>query len=154
VTNIDTAEQLSDGVLALAFDTGTNTAALSFPGFPAGLPDGNNHLTVAPGYRDAFGNVSTAALDFDFFAFAGDANHDRDINFSDLVIVAQNYGQSGRTFSQGDFNYDGEVNFSDLVILARSYNTSLPAARAAAGLARPGGLFAKSDQSLADDVLA
>jgi len=126
VTNIDTAEQLSDGVLALAFDTGTNTAALSFPGFPAGLPDGNYHLTVAPGYRDAFGNVSTAALDFDFFAFAGDANHDRTVNLDDFTALAAAFGTAG-TFSQGDFDYSGNVNLDDFTILASKFGTTLPA---------------------------
>jgi hypothetical protein len=32
----------------------------------------------------------------------------------------------GRTFSTADFNYDGNVNFNDLVLLAQRYNTSLP----------------------------
>jgi hypothetical protein len=38
---------------------------------------------------------------------------------------------TGKTWSQGDFNSDGNVNFADLVILAQNYNRSLPAAAAA-----------------------
>jgi hypothetical protein len=60
----------------------------------------------------------------DFFVFGGDANHDRRVNFDDLVILAQNYNTSSRTFADGDFNYDGTVNFSDLVVLAQHYNTT------------------------------
>jgi hypothetical protein len=56
-----------------------------------------------------------------------DANRDRRVDFADLLIVAQNYGQTGRTFSQGNFDYsfDGSVGFGDLLILAQNYNASL-----------------------------
>jgi len=54
----------------------------------------------------------------------GDANADGNVNFTDLVVVAQNYTTTGRSWYEGDFNYDGNVNFEDLVSLARNYNTS------------------------------
>jgi hypothetical protein len=62
---------------------------------------------------------------FNFFVLGGDANRDRVVNFSDLLVLAANYNQAGRTFAAGDFNYDGAVGFSDLLILAASYNRSL-----------------------------
>jgi hypothetical protein len=71
-----------------------------------------------PGYSDLFGNASTQPLELDLFAFAGDANHDRAVNLQDFNILASNFGQSDRTFSQGDFNYDGTVNLADFNILA------------------------------------
>ena len=51
---------------------------------------------------------------------------DQVVNFDDLLVVAQNYGQQGRTFSQGNFNYDGPgaVDFDDLLILAQNYGTT------------------------------
>jgi len=68
----------------------------------------------------------------------GDANFDGVVNFADLVILAQHYGQSNATYATGDFNGDGIVNFSDLVILAQNYGKSItPAVSAAAAVQVP-----------------
>jgi hypothetical protein len=55
----------------------------------------------------------------------GDANRDGTVNFSDLLILAKNYGGAGRTWSQGDFNGDGVVNFADLLVLAKNYGQTV-----------------------------
>ena len=49
------------------------------------------------------------------------------IHVADLWIVTDNYGQTGKTFSQGNIDHspDGLVGFSDLLILAQNYNASL-----------------------------
>ncbi|MGC3978090.1 MAG: hypothetical protein QM751_07595 [Paludibacteraceae bacterium] len=49
-----------------------------------------------------------------------------------MLLLAKNYGQLGRTFSQGNVDYssDGLVGFDDLLLLARRYGTTLPAASA------------------------
>jgi hypothetical protein len=109
---------------------------------PATLADGNYVLTIPAGaVRDAAGNPTTADATFDFFILAGDADHNRIVDFADLVALSQNYNTSGAgvTFSRGDFNYDGAVDFADMVILSQRYNTSLgaptpPAQPAAAAL--------------------
>ena len=110
-------------VTGVAWDGNVATFAL-----PAGLPDGDYRATVAAGnVTDAAGNPLAAGVTFDFFVFAGDATHDRKVDFSDLVALAQNYNTlGGMTFDKGDFNYDGDVDFDDLVILAQAYNTELP----------------------------
>ncbi len=127
VTNLETGVDVPSGDIALEISAGSNTATLSFSTFANGaLPDANYRVTVVPGYSDPFGNVATTELQADFFALAGDANHDRVVDFSDLLLLAANYNQSPRTFSQADFNYDGSVDFSDLLILASRYNQSLP----------------------------
>jgi hypothetical protein len=66
----------------------------------------------------------------------GDANADGIIDFSDLVVLAQNYNVTDgqRRWSQGDFNYDGNVDFNDLVAVAQNYNVT----GAAASEALPG----------------
>jgi hypothetical protein len=98
--------------------------------FPT-LPDGNYRFTLgASAVTDQAGNqlASDGVLEGpDVFILAGDANRDRRVDFADLLILAQNYGQSGKTFSQGNFDYspDGLVDFSDLLILAQNYNVSL-----------------------------
>ena len=57
----------------------------------------------------------------------GDANFDQQVDFADLVILAQNYSLGGKLWTQGDFSLDGVVNFSDLVILAQQYGMGVPA---------------------------
>ena len=64
------------------------------------------------------------------FALAGDANLDGLVNFSDLLLVAQDYGRTGQDWADGDFNYDGLVNFSDLLLVAQNYGKQLSRRRA------------------------
>lgn len=56
----------------------------------------------------------------------GDANLSRVVDFNDLLIVAQNYGTTGKLFTQGNFNYssNGSVDFNDLLILAQNYGNN------------------------------
>jgi hypothetical protein len=62
---------------------------------------------------------------FDFFFLLGDANRDARVNLLDFNIVAANFGQSPRDFSQGDFNYDTIVNLADFNILASRFGMAL-----------------------------
>ncbi|HQY87744.1 MAG TPA: matrixin family metalloprotease [Tepidisphaeraceae bacterium] len=64
------------------------------------------------------------------YTLEGDANLDRTVNFTDLLRVSQNYGQSGRMWSQGNFDYDAANNvlFPDLLKLSQRYGTSLATA--------------------------
>jgi uncharacterized delta-60 repeat protein len=108
-----------------AYDSLTNTATYSFHGM---LPDGNYQARfVAATVTNLGGTPMPADFTLPFFALAGDANRDRTVGFSDLLILAQNYGQPGKTFSQGNFDYsaDGLVGFNDLLLLAQRYNTSV-----------------------------
>jgi probable HAF family extracellular repeat protein len=125
------------GGWTLGYDPQTRVATVTFP---SELADGDYRTTVLSA---GVVGPSGAALDgdgdsapggdfvFDFFSFAGDANHDRAVDFNDLVALAQSYNTSGKTFAQGDFTGDGTVDFNDLVILAQRYNTTLPEAGSA-----------------------
>jgi hypothetical protein len=64
----------------------------------------------------------------EFHALGGDANRDKRVNLADFNILAANFGQSNRTFSQGDFSYDGVVNLADFNILASKFGVALGAA--------------------------
>ena len=64
-------------------------------------------------------------------ALYGDANLDGAVNFSDVLALAQHYGQTNATWEQGDFNYDGTVGFDDLLQLAQNYGQSLTPAQLA-----------------------
>ena len=62
------------------------------------------------------------------FTLAGDSDLDGDVDFADLVKVAQNYGATnGKFWSEGNFNYDANVDFADLVTVAQNYGTAFPA---------------------------
>jgi hypothetical protein len=99
------------------------------------LADGDYRATiVAGGITDVAGNPLPVGTAFDFFVLAADADHNRTVDFNDLVPLAQNYNTSGKTFAQGDYNYDGGVDFNDLVLLAQRYNTTLAAPPVAAPL--------------------
>jgi hypothetical protein len=64
-------------------------------------------------------------------ALPGDANLDGSVNFSDLLNLAQHYGQSNATWDHGDTNYDGTVGFADLLVLAQHYGQTSAAASGA-----------------------
>ena len=53
--------------------------------------------------------------------FKGDGNLDHKVDFGDLLTLAKNYAQAGRTMAQGDVNLDGSVDFTDLLALAKNY---------------------------------
>jgi hypothetical protein len=62
------------------------------------------------------------------------------VNFTDLLTLAQHYGQASAPWESGDFNGDHSVNFSDLLTLAQHYGFVLgnaPLASAATASAVP-----------------
>lgn len=60
----------------------------------------------------------------------GDTNFDGTVNFTDLLMLAQHYGQPGQ-WIDGNFNGDAVVNFADLLSLAQNYGSTLPTAELA-----------------------
>ena len=72
------------------------------------------------------------------------------VDLNDFNILAANFGQSPRTFTQGDFNYDNTVNLEDFNILAGRFG----AAVAAHADARPAdSLTRKTDVGDDEDIL-
>lgn len=58
----------------------------------------------------------------------GDADLNGTVNFADLLLLVQNYGNStgSAVWDMGDSNYDGNADFADLLLLVQNYG--LPAA--------------------------
>ncbi|HQY87511.1 MAG TPA: PA14 domain-containing protein, partial [Tepidisphaeraceae bacterium] len=114
---------------ATSFTLSPDHLTLSFK-LPTNLANGNYRFRLGAGAIVGENGGAIAQTDLtgaNVYILAGDVNRDRSVNFNDLLIVAQNYGQSNRTFAQGNINYsaDGLVDFSDLLIIAQGYGTSL-----------------------------
>jgi hypothetical protein len=119
------------------------------------LPDGNYRATIPhAAFMDSSNNPLTADFQFTFKVLAGDANRDTHVNFQDLLVLAGNYNQSSKTFSQGNFDYNagGNVNFADLLILAQRYGTTLTTASAASAPSTPlAERSAREDRAVLDE---
>ena len=91
------------------------------------LADGDYRATISAGsVTGAAGETMASDFSFDFFFLAGDANRDRAVDQLDLDILAMNWQQSPRVFSQADFSYDSRVDARDLYVLATRWGQSLP----------------------------
>lgn len=134
--NVTTQEQIPASSISLSnYNSTTNTATFSFinieePGYANEtiLPDGNYRATIAASDVVLNGEEMTNDMILNFFVLSGDANRTRTVNLQDFDILAANFGQSPRDFTQGDFDYDGVVNLSDFNILSGQFGTVLEAA--------------------------
>ena len=145
--------------VALTYDAPTNTATVTFDGI---LADGDYRATLnGAGVTNALGTPLGTDHVLSFFFLTGDANHDRAVNLADFNVLASNFGQSPRDFTQGDFNYDGTVNLSDFNILAARFGQALGAASAApartpvaGGGTKTGGALTDRGDDPLDELLA
>jgi subtilisin-like proprotein convertase family protein len=128
LVNTTTSTPVPTGNVAVSYNSGTNTATFTFPGYTNGvLPNGQYSATLlaAGVLTDVGGTPLPANHVSNFFFLAGDANHDASVNLTDFNTLAANFGQSGKIFGQGDFNYDGTVNLSDFNILSGVFGTTV-----------------------------
>jgi hypothetical protein len=135
--NLTTNQTVPSSEFSVEYDATTNRATFNFTGGAAGasLPDGNYRATLpAGGIQTPQGAALASDVEFDFFVLAGDANRDRKVDVADLGVLASNWQQSPRTFSQGNFDYspDGLVDVADLGILASQWQQQLVAPTAPA----------------------
>ena len=75
------------------------------------------------------------------YTLYGDATLNRTVDTIDFNILAVNFSQTGKTFSQGNFDYDalGNVDTIDFNLLAANFSKTLaPASAPAAKAAAPG----------------
>ena len=93
-------------------------------GGKAGITSSAADATHNLGFVDSFDGsvIAPAARTVKIkYTLYGDLNLDGKVDFTDLVLAAQNYGSTNANWDQGDMNYDGQVNFSDLLKLAQNY---------------------------------
>lgn len=131
---------IGDGVLVVDYDTTSPIAAVT-----AGIQSGVNNtaggqlISNLADSRHTVGVVEASTLSHGGTYFGtsidntaviarytlkGDANLSGNVNFDDLLKLAQRYNQAGK-WSDGDSNYDGTVNFDDLLSLAQNYGGAL-----------------------------
>jgi hypothetical protein len=123
LVNVTTGATIPAASLAIAHDTWHDAASIRYANGSA-LPDGRYRLTIPAGAITSATHQPLAEdLVVNFFVLAGDANRDGRVNLDDFNILAANFGQTNRSFSQGDFNYDGQVNLEDFNILAGRFGT-------------------------------
>ena len=90
----------------------------------AGTPQDGNYSATLSTVSNANGSI--APYSFNFFALAGDANHDRSVDNADFTIMFNHFAQSG-TFADGDFNYDGFVDNADFTMMFNNFTKTLAA---------------------------
>ena len=79
--------------------------------------------------RDTSADLYEITLTIEEQLIAGDVNRDGQVNILDLVLVAQQFGQSMPADSPADVTGDGVVNILDLVRVAQNFgNTAASAA--------------------------
>ncbi len=132
LVNLTTSATIPAGNVSAAFVSSMNEIVFEFPSYLyRALPDGNYRATLNAGsVSDTAGLVLPANSIYDFFFLNGDATRDRAVTLNDFTILAANFGQTGKRFSEGNFNYDpaGAVDLDDFTILASQFGKSLPAA--------------------------
>lgn len=139
---------------ASSYDSVTNTASFVFNGI---LPDGHYVVTaLAAGIRNGVNQSMASNYAFSFFVLSGDANRDRIVDFNDLLTLAKNYNQVGKTFGGGNFDYstDGSVDFNDLLLLAKNYDKAIAATIASVTPSDASASLTRHRSTLAADVVA
>ena len=123
-------------IQSVSYDAPTKTATFLLAGTPH---DDNYQATLGSGsVSSSAGVATTAASSFNFFALAGDANHDRTVDNADFTILFNHFTQPG-TFADGDFDYSGTVDNGDFTMLFNNFTKTLapPANQVATVIASP-----------------
>lgn len=124
VTNTTTSQIVDPASYSVSFDAASKTGKITFA---AAALNGRYRVDITSGVQTSGGDTLANPGSIDFHFLAGDFDRDADVDFADLLTLAQNYGQSGRTYTQGNANYspDGLVDFADLLIVSQNFQTSV-----------------------------
>jgi hypothetical protein len=143
------------GFLESGFNGGTwtgtgliSSAAAANPHYGLAYADGNNPADVA-----AISGLQPNEVIVQY-ALVGDAHLTGQVDFSDVLVVAQHYGQSVDSngnpvdWAEGDFDYSAAVDFPDVLDVASNYDQELTPQQTL----EVGAPFAKLWQTALDDV--
>jgi hypothetical protein len=114
--------------------------------FAQALPGGALQARIqADAVAHAFGQTMIQDFQRSFDVRPGDADGSGRVDFSDLLVLSQNFGSTGADYTRGDFDYDGNVDFDDLLILGQSYQSEPPAIRGSRRAGRSGSAALAAD---------
>jgi len=151
IINTATGEALPAVAQGVSYNSSSRTVGWIFRG---ALPDGQYRAVLPAGsVSSTDGQPLGADATVEFFALGGDATRDGRVNLDDFNVLAANFGQSPRRFTQGDFNYDGRVNLTDFDLLASRFGKSIVTAGSGAS-PLAGQSSTAADDRTAADVLA
>lgn len=100
---------------------------------------GFGFATAAEAKVNMYAGIPVSADDLILtYTIMGDTNLDHQVDFTDLLNLAQNYGTLAKLWNAGNLNFDvsGSVNFTDLLLLAQNYGQSFAIDAAAPALSR------------------
>jgi hypothetical protein len=143
VTITASADDADDVVVKVDFDKagdllGSDTDASDGFSWQWSVPPLGAYALTAEA-RDTLGATGVSAPASVTVAMPGDASLDNVVDLTDLGILAGNWGQSPRDWTQADFSGDQLVNLSDLGILAGNwgYGTASQLDQPAASITTP-----------------
>ena len=116
VANLTTGAILKPTDIALAIDSAVSSdhLTLTFPGFPAGLPDGTYRVTLPPGIvTDLDGDPLATPFTFEFTFISGDATGDGLVNADDYHRIDRARAMRFAGWENGDFNASGVAGDAD-----------------------------------------
>jgi predicted outer membrane repeat protein len=127
--NLTTGSMIPAANVALAYDTSSDTATLTFPGYAYGaLPNGSYRATLrAADVTDPSGNPLPGDHVVTFFFLNGDATRDGRVDLDDFSALAANFGRTGTNFTEADFTYDGRTDLADFNLLAARFGHAISA---------------------------
>jgi len=114
--------QLPDPQLRAYLHSGYDGGKWDGPGIVSSAADATHGLALADGVFLIVGSLSPMQAEIQLARY-GDLNLDGRVDFADLLIMAQHYGQQNANWDQGNLTYDGSVAFSDLLRLAQNYGS-------------------------------
>jgi hypothetical protein len=133
--NTATGQPISSTVMAVTYESGTNTARFAFPGYPAGrLPAGNYSSKILPGLPDLFGNPlpgPTPTLLFSVVpVLPGDYNQDSAVGAADYVLWRKTLGASVPNYSGADGSGNGLVGAEDYGVWTTNFGRTTASGQA------------------------
>jgi autotransporter-associated beta strand protein len=125
-------DPVSTIVADLTTSFNSNWAGTGLTSSTAASDPGNGTIGYIDGATDTLSSIGGTNALLIRYTIPGDTNLDGQVNFADLLTIAQHFGSIGNDYFNGDLNYDatGIVNFSDLLLVAQHFGQALTGAEA------------------------